>query len=38
MARNYTKGASVDASILRQRNSTEERPNPLRAQMMDKYV
>ena len=35
MTRNYVKGAAVDSSITRQKNSTEERPNPMRAAMMD---
>jgi hypothetical protein len=31
MTRQYSKGALVDAAVIRQKNSTEERPNPLRA-------
>lgn len=38
MSRKYSKGAAVDAAVTRQKNSTEERPNPMRAEMMDSYV
>ena len=38
MTRQYSKGALPDAAVIRQKNSTEERPNPMRSQMVDEYV
>jgi hypothetical protein len=37
-SRKYSKGAAIDAAVLRQKNSTEERPTPMRAAMVDSYV